>query len=51
MKKDALMGFAVTAVAVVAGLYLFDYIKDSGSSSSAPAASSTDPAMFRGRRR
>jgi len=50
MKKDALMGFAVTAVAVVAGLYLFDYIKDSGSSSAAPAA--TDPMTpFRGRRR
>tara|TARA_R110002012_G_scaffold311724_1_gene521435 strand:- start:179 stop:334 length:156 start_codon:yes stop_codon:yes gene_type:complete len=51
MKKDALMGFAVTAVAVVAGLYLFDYIKDSGSSTSAPAAAATDPMMFRGRRR
>lgn len=51
MKKDALMGFAVTAVAVVAGLYLFDYIKDSGSSSAAPAADPSGMTPFRGRRR
>ena len=51
MNNKALMGFAISAVAVVAGLYLYDYIKESGSSTSAPAAAATDPMMFRGRRR
>ena len=55
MNNKALMGFAISAVAVVAGLYLYDYIKDSGSSSSggSTAASAATPAgmtPFRGRR-
>jgi hypothetical protein len=36
MNNKALMGFAISAVAVVAGLYLYDYIKESGSSSTTP---------------
>ena len=51
MNNKALMGFAISAVAVVAGLYLYDYIKESGSTSTAaPAATPAGMTPFRGRR-
>ena len=53
MNNKALMGFAISAVAVVAGLYLYDYIKESGNGSGSGSTTTppADPMMFIGRRR
>lgn len=56
MSKTALIGFGVTALAVVAGLYAYQYLMDSKpvtTTTTTPPPAVVDPATgmaFRGRR-
>ena len=51
MSNKALMGFVVSVAGVVAGLYVYNMLKDDSSKSSTTPAPSGGTEMFRGRRR